>query len=489
MAPPLSLTVNRARVNLSRPALLALALLSALPLSDARAAGGGTEYVFLGAGAGSLRPRRGSPIRLVAEDLSITLRGASRKDRAAGEEFGYSVRSKLRLSNRGRAQPALYAVPIVLPAVPEVLPPQVTARAVHGAETVASTVRITVGGVEHRCTFHPEPTLPPATAPSDVPPVGNTSGEIPSELAGYCVATLAIPAGSSEVTVAYSAPLFGVEESAPLPPECGKPGRHGPECSGAPERRGFFAYYPFGAAASWAGQPDRISVTVDLGGFTLDRPASTGVPESANHANGVLQWTWNIPAPEGRDVMVVVTAPGGERTGLRDASPLRTLDSCRLDAGDVKATASSGEPDADASRAVDGSGATGWCVSRRQGVGEWIELRFDPSVKPDHLKTYGLYVLPGLGGSQRVYEAHGRVKRIRYGPCGKGARTVAELPVRDGLFEAMAKVPGSERVIAALLRGAKGGEVCLRVEIAGVVPAGNRGDACIGELALPMRCR
>lgn len=137
---------------------------------------------------------------------------------------------------------------------------------------------------------------------------------------------------------------------------------------------------------------------------------------------------------------------------------------------------------------MDGKANTAWCASpRHHGAGEWLELRFPAPSEPD--RAMGLYVLPGLAGSQRLFEASGRVSRIRYGPCGPRARLVpAAIPARAEVADAMVKVPGSEQVLAAVLRAApRGGEACLHVELAAAAP-GADGPLCISELSVPLRC-
>lgn len=450
----------------------------------------GVDYVYLGGGAGSFRPKKISQIRLVREELEITLTGPARRSRAAagdGPPWSHQVRARYQLSNQGAAQAALYAVPVVLPAEPVVYDAG-SAVVSMSAKDVAATVRIAVGSTEHRCELHPEPAVPPGAAPSDLLPIGAHLGSLGTALAGFCVAELTLPAGEFELVLSYSAPLLALDETHPNP-ECDLRPRE--PCIVQKKRRGYFLYYPFGGAASWAGRPERVVVAVKLGGLRVERGRSEGLPDDAVESGGVLRWSWKRPELQGLDLVLQLKAPGTDTFRGFDGDYAGQASAC---GPEIETAASSVLADLGArsygpEKAVDGSAATAWCVRTDSGaVGEWIELRFEPP--PGLMKSYGLYVLPGLAGSQRLYEGNGRVTRIRYGACTPGAAgTVADLPVKDDLLESVVQVPGSEAVLDAILKETRKGEkACLRVHIAATRPGSKSPDVCISELSLPMRC-
>jgi hypothetical protein len=120
-------------------------------------------------------------------------------------------------------------------------------------------------------------------------------------------------------------------------------------------------------------------------------------------------------------------------------------------------------------------------------VGEWVELELpvDPSVST----VAGLYVLPGYAKSQASYEANGRVNKIRYGGCGGGSSlTEVSLPVSEDVYESVIGVPGAEEALDAAIKKAKAGKMCVRLQIAGIIPGKKSKDVCISEIVLPLRC-
>ena len=492
----------------------------------ARGNGGTAEYWLEGGVAGSLRPKQETAIRLVSETLKITIERqptleqltAAAAKRTGGPSDGYRVEARYALENPGPPARALYAVPIVVTRAPAEHPGDLEQGYTVGlsGEELARRVRVSVGGEARPCAYVRRPAVPGAAVPADLRPIGISlaRGE-PLVLDGFCAVTLELPHGPSELTLTYSAELFGSEvlgaskeceaameldcegaehETAAEKKACrARRAQAFRELEDCPPRRRWsdvWLYYPLGAASAWAGTPDFVRVEVALGGFELDREGSQGIPAGAVAEGGVLRWTWERPALAGKDFRVALR----KRGAVRGRVPADTVSWCVP--REVRARASSsipgqGQNGYGAAQAVDDRAATAWCVNTPAGgVGEWIEVTFP--VDPAHAWAAGLFLVPGYAKSEKAWQGNGRVARIRYGACGSGgALREAKLAVPEDSAAAVVAVEGSAAVLGEALYGlreAKGGELCVRVEIAAAVPGARSKDVCISELRVPLVC-
>jgi hypothetical protein len=471
-----------------------------LTASPAHANGGCVETTYSGGAAGSLRPQQQTVVRLVSEELELTV-----------DDHNYQADARYTLSNPGPPLKVLYAVPIVSGAQRPRSGPQCAQD--EAPEPVAKSVRISVaGGPPVRCAYVSQPNVPNSARPTGLAITGGRLDEVEAKLSGYCVAEVQIPTAKAvELRLTYAAPLFSwsamsasrgdlcFEVDNMPPPEVSMPCQ--PDDKACLQERARVIeenaancarttplgstpslYYPLGMASTWAGPPPAVSVTVRFASeLTWDESASSGLPAGATFKADVLKFGWKAVNLRGADFIVALHPKGKDVNRWEESG---TAGRCGPRPR-VTARASSTLVDRyshyEPARAADGDAATAWCVNTPDaGVGEWIEVTWPPG----HPSTgTGLFMLPGLGADQRLYRANGRVKRVRYGPCGPQARMMeASLPLADVVEDAMVPV-ATDFWVQDTAAGA-----CVRLEILEVAPGATSKDVCISELSFGWMC-
>lgn len=478
--------------------------------SAAAANGGGGSTVYLGGGVTSIVPLHDKVIRLVREDLDIVV-GEQEGRLQDPIHWSYRVHARYRLANPGPAKTVLYTVPIILPEVPpdDGGPDEVFASS--HATKVAESTRITLDGVAHECRYQALP--PPFARTERWAELGRSLSTSGLTVSGFCLVSLDIRSGKDiDLALEYSGDLFGLDVTEKAPKECDavpfcEEGENAKACARRKREHerwakancdpptvhsGPWFYYALGAASSWAGTPD-VSVTVHLGGFGVNLSSSSNVPAEATVRGKTLRWTWKRQSLEGLDFSVALEVPGRWNRSLAAFNGgAGDPEWCRPQKITARASSSLAAQQGNAygpDQVLDGRGATAWCVNTpRDGVGEWIELEFEPG--PSYASSAGLFVVPGYAKSQASFEANAQVEAVRYGPCGKDQQLVeARLPLEPELFDAAVEVPDSAKALGDLLEKAREGKACLHVEIARTRPGKKFKDVCISEIVAPLRCR
>jgi hypothetical protein len=430
---------------------------------------------YVGGGVGRLFPKGATQVRLAREELAIDLSTEH-------------VTARYTLANPGPELTAEYAVPIILPRPAGGGPAQVTTS----AKQIADSITISLDGKRQGCAFRSVDASYHVYL-DDLDVMGTRLSKL-ALVAGLCVTTLHLPKGSSiRLELSFQSPLFWTKLDSCVAATG--------ECQNDPPTAPAF-YYPMGAASSWAGKPSRIDVAIELGEYRFERERSEGIPPEAKARKGTLTWAWTNPNMVGMDFLLALSERGKEG-GIEARSRLGNL--CTLNLRPVRSSTQAA-PAAGfsygADKLVDGLAATSWCVNTpRNGIGEWVEVQVpvakselgfsgrDRSYDKSYSNFFGLEILPGLGAGQRLWEANGRVNKVKLGLCDQKAPMLeASVKIADGFLDSMVEVPDAKDFLLDSLLDAKGDTICLRLEIAGVLPGTKSKDVCLSELAVANRC-
>ncbi|WP_164000180.1 discoidin domain-containing protein [Pyxidicoccus caerfyrddinensis] len=413
---------------------------------------------------GNLQPRTDLPVRLVSEDLSITVTGLER----------YRVRADYVLANEGAKVKASYGVPLFA-VDDEGQKLDVTAGSIRislaGRRVPCKVVRTQARIEDPRDNVQPLPFAQVLLQPLDVD--------------GWCVAELTIPSGKAvPLRLEYSGELLfqDVETSK----------------AALPHVDGRWLRYPLFPAGWWKGQAERVDVTVDFGPYAgraeIFGPAGAK-PEAARarwHFEKVdldqlpfLSVRFNKEAFARHRQLTV------ERARFNPLKlPLSVTASSTL-AGGRYAPA----------HVLDGRADTAWCEgSKGDGAGEWLEVRAGPPATPPMFPCHfeGVGLVAGYTRSAKTYGENGRPRRVRVATCAAPEDFVeVDLALADRP-DAEAHViseSGKEDVAATRTPGSRrdtlpqpSGDLCLRLTFVEVAPGTRYPDTCVTELVPLYNC-
>lgn len=431
-------------------------------LAAAASANGGPVEWSVASGTGGLAPVE-VEVALLAEDLRIAI---------AGDGRHFDVVARYELSNPGRARRVTFGVPVSWTLHEPFAEAEVTpaTRSPH-ARAMARTISVTTGGRRRGCRL------------TDTPAPAGTRADAGSlTRAAWCTTALTIAAGRSTVVLRYRGELDFSDSEVSKSPLISRHLRT--------------LYYPLYPASGWKG-PTRLDVEVDLGplaGLVVD-----ALPAGATTRGRTL--TWSFPRVEVGETpeLVVAFDPGPFFLPLDIARWNRGASYYKVAARRASSTLAGGSYGA--ARAVDGDPATAWCEGDAgDGVGAWIEV--EVRGKPDDLagcRPYAPGAITGYAKSAAVFEANGRLKRVRFGVCGSTAGYEEAVPTasafdRAGFGERTsdprteAESDAMHAITDELTRALReSGTMCLRMTIVEVEP-GASGDTCVSELAPLINC-
>jgi hypothetical protein len=420
----------------------AVPLLIAGMVGAAWANGGPVEWT-LASGRGGLSPVA-VDVALVAEDLRIAV---------AADGRHVDVVATYELANPGAARRVTFGVPVA-------------STDAASARTLARTISVTSGGRRRGCRLTDER--------AEQAPGGDE--EYMLRPAVWCTTALTVAAGASTVTLRYRGELeFSDSELSKSP---------------LVSRNYRTLSYPLYPAGGWKG-PSKLHVEVDpgpLAGLIDLTGEHVEAPKPAGSALRGDKLVWSIDRidlaamPELR----VVFLPEPFFLPRDLAAWNRGASYYRVSARAASSTLGGGRYDI--GRIVDGDPATAWCEGRRgDGAGEWIEVEVRGT--PDDLagcRPSAPGLISGYAKSAAVWNANGRVTRVRFGPCGSSGGEVVDVP-RAPSFDrggALLPVPPHEDAVRSLHER---GTMCLRMTIVDV-EAGSSGDTCVSELAPLINC-
>jgi hypothetical protein len=455
-------------------------LLAVLTLSPALAIANGGPVGFGGPSAlGSIQPVTNTQVRLVSEDLVLTL----------GDDGNtYRADARYVLSNPKAPRHVAFGVPVAFGGgedgdqVPD---PKTVAE-------IARGIRIEVAGKPFACKIVEDADLPDA---APIEPVAAESGRAYQNVAAWCVANIELPAGDAvPLRLAYHGEMafedWGTSKSA---------------LTGYSERTLRYALFP---AGYWATPPDRVRIRLDTGPF--DGLVTASPPPTRTEGAALL---WELERPDlaklgsltarvgagpvlhHRELVTIQT----KRAGLDGTSVLRARASSEL--------APQGKFSYSAKNALDGDAATAWCEGKPgPGIGEWIEVRHvgisakGAEGRPEGCTNLeGFALVPGYARSQNLYLRNNRLRAFRLGPCGDPqGGTTFRLERGAGhsinLEGTTLRLSDRHDRSAVLVRFPHTGEgdpgeglSCVRLTILEVEP-GTDDDTCISELRPVYNC-
>lgn len=450
----------------ARSALALLATLPSLALANGGPVGGN------GPGpVGGVQPVHNRDVRLVSEDLTLTL------DDDGGR---YRVVARYVLSNPKAAREVDFGVPLDLVGAGD------TEEAPDLAEA-GKGVSIELGEASHGCKVV-EGTVPPGsrakTFTLPVTPLGGDAPEPDAPPQGWCVTRLALPQGDAvPLTLRYTADLAYEDwESSKS------------ALTHYSTRLLRYALYP---AGYWAGTPERVTIRLETGRFA---GLVTATPAPTREQGSVLVWELVRPDLQALGALVATL---DATSVLRQAELVGRKNVLHQDGREVlRASASStlapqGKATYTAAQAADYDGTTAWCEGKPgDGVGEWLEVRrseVDKSGKTFEDEGFchleGWLVVPGYAKSQAAWEGNGRVRTFRLSPCGKPTEgklytlTPGAAPTGKGLLGLARRFDRS----AVFVMDEDLDRTCVRLTLV-EVEKGKAEDTCISELRPVLNC-
>lgn len=349
---------------------------------------------------------RTDQVRLVHEDLAITLVDLD----------SYEVRATYQVHNPGERVIVRYGVPITS-----------GGREDGGGRSNAASVRILQDGVFIPCLIEDGDALSL--------PVSSESGM--HTVDKWCTADLVFKPGASEIRLSYEAGLLFERQWA----------------AGGPQPTERQLVYAIGLSESWAGTPDAIEISVDLGNTYRGRARAT-VPPPTHQDERFLSWSWSKPDLSLTPTLVMQLAASDlDRFAAVTPSP-------------TGRPASSSNPEA----VFDKNPTTAHCWNPEHS----LELHFQaPS---DKTCNNILAVVPGAAEGIEAWLSHGRLKKARLQSCSD-ATLVADVNLKP------TQLP--EAAVTELPKAFRAS--CVRLVPVDVLPGANN-DVCISELMWHQRC-
>lgn len=353
---------------------------------------------------GGVQPIAERNVRLVSEDLTLTI-----------AESGQSYRAEARyvLANPGGPRKVAFGVPVDLAGSAD----EWTGPTQELLANVAKDLRIEVGGMSVPCRVFPGSKPPRASSqPVQLAAAKKAAedDEAPPDSSGWCVADLTLPAGDAiPLTLAYTADFVFVDM------ETSKTMLRYYE-----KRQLRYQLYP---AGYWAGPPERVRIRVETGRF---QGLATATPAPTRQEGSALVWDLERPDLKRlRELAVTLDAEPvlrhAELVGIRNLSPTDAHEVLR---GSASSTlVAQGKSTYGASQLADFRGETAWCEGAAgDGVGEWVEvtrtlLGADGKEQPalELCRLEGFAIIPGYAKGQPAYDGNNRLRAFRLAPCGK----------------------------------------------------------------------
>jgi len=309
----------------------------------------------------------------------------------------------------------------------------------------------------------------------------------------WCVAALELPGKRDDLllTLQYEAELFHESWSTNVD-----------LFTGVSDRELYYLLWP---AASWAGIPKSVNMTVHLGRYT----GRAEVVSPPGHRIDDDRVVWNVASTALDELKAVHIKLPAEDFEIHDR--LATWNTAEHLERTARVRASSVMQASETTNyapenMLDGDPTTAWCEGvTAPGETPWIEFEWDPMVSPsDYIEARadtcwgGMFILPGHAQSPETYAGHGAVSRVRMRPCDADAPALDTLVTVSDRVDASGTVvevgngieegtPEAE-ILAHMVQAWIVGPACIRVEITEVRAGTQHQNTCVSEAAWRLGC-
>jgi hypothetical protein len=312
----------------------------------------------------------------------------------------------------------------------------------------------------------------PTDIKGDLRPLGDPQNSIDTPRS-WCVASITVPQGDR---VPLRLRYKGETSFEDMEFTAARLGDHRP-------RELTYDIYP---AGYWGGPDASVSIAVDVSAL----PGVPATPDPKPTATTPERLEWQM---RGQDLrrLVRLHVEFDTAAALYQRDMLKINKTIRKPRARASSTlVETGEAHAP-QLVADGKGGTAWCAGGTgEGLGEWVELAFQPEVYTEGEKRTactldGFGVIPGWA-RVRSYKVYGRARRIRLSACGGSDPGVdldlgplADEPERSALTPF--KLELAESLRAQLYE-------CVRLTVLETVPGTEHPQACIGEIIPLFNC-
>ncbi len=406
-------------------------------------------------GLGDGTPRGSSPVKLLREDLKLTV---------GADPNRYSVEARYTLSNPGAPVTVRYGVPITVAQLGDA---EVSTAELQKA---GASVSIELGGAKKGCKVEMEQGQVSLPVPDGILDEG------PPQVRAWCVTDLTIPSGAEvPLTLRYEAETLYVD--------------------GETSKSAMVSYasrdliYPLWPAGGWAGKPT-LNITLDAKGW--DGMTKVVQPAGVKSSGGVH--TWTLPNADLRALGSVVVRIDADRVlGHKKLVATNAETGAYTMKLGARASSALSGGSYGAEMLLDGKGETAWCEGKDgDGVGEWVELTVARGPTQAYCQLEGLVIVPGYAKSQAVWDNNNRISALTLGPCGgAGERVSLDVAKR---YDASARLVymsmGMSDLFQSLSERAMKSpkDWCVRVTLQEVQRGAKYQDTCISEIAGLVNC-